>query len=493
MTVPTANPSITGDGPALRASANELFKFASSDDFARWEAQLTATGNCANPVRLHDRVDAIDRVTGEIATIYDTATEPGGVLRIPCGNRREDICPPCSEVYKGDARQIIRSGLTGGKGIPESVAQHPCVFATLTAPGFGPVHTIRTDRAGRKLPCRPRRDAHQRRCPHGRDLSCPRIHRDDDPRLGTPLCPDCYDYTGHVLFNALAPELWRRFTIYLPRQLARLAGITQDQLRREVRVRFVKVAEYQHRGIIHYHTIIRLDAPGDRHQPPPARYTTQLLDQAIRATVAAVGYDTASVTGNGLSLQRVLRFGTQTDVRAIRDTGSLPGTGQALSPLTVANYIAKYATKATSAPGLPLRPVRSATEIEAMACSQHYKQLIATTWELGKDPATAVLGLNRWTHTLGYRGHFLTKSRRYSITFTALRRTRIAYRRQQHHPDGEKDPWGRRLDDRIVLTVSTWQYAGTGHAGTAERALALAAAARARERERIGQEETWTN
>jgi acetyltransferase-like isoleucine patch superfamily enzyme len=34
---------------------------------------------------------------------------------------------------------------------------------------------------------------------------------------GKPMCPDCYDYTGHVLFNALGPELWRRFTIYLPR------------------------------------------------------------------------------------------------------------------------------------------------------------------------------------------------------------------------------------------------------------------------------------
>ena len=44
-----------------------------------------------------------------------------------------------------------------------------------------------------------------------------------------------------------------------------------------------------------------------------------------------------------------------------------------------------------------------------------------------------------------------------------------------------------------MLTVSTWQYAGTGHASTAERALALAAAARVRERERIGREETWTN
>jgi hypothetical protein len=44
-----------------------------------------------------------------------------------------------------------------------------------------------------------------------------------------------------------------------------------------------------------------------------------------------------------------------------------------------------------------------------------------------------------------------------------------------------------------VLTVSTWKYAGSGHANTAERALALSAAARARERERIGREETWMN
>ena len=171
MTVPATTFSLSGNAPESRASADELLKLVSNDDFARWETQLAATGNCASPVRLRGRIDAVDRVTGEKASIYDTASEPGGVLRIPCGNRRECICPACSEVYKGDARQIIRAGLTGGKGIPESVATHPCVFATLTAPGFGPVHTIRTGRGGRRLACRPRRDAHQRRCPHGHDLS----------------------------------------------------------------------------------------------------------------------------------------------------------------------------------------------------------------------------------------------------------------------------------------------------------------------------------
>src|SRR5207244_12083529 len=56
-----------------------------------------------------------------------------------------------------------------------------------------------------------------------------------------------------------------------------------------------------------------------------------------------------------------------------------------------------------------------------------------------------------WTHMLGYRGHFLTKSRRYSVTFGQLRATRTDYRRTQHHPDGEKDPWGRDHDDTTVL------------------------------------------
>jgi hypothetical protein len=209
--------------------------------------------------------------------------------------------------------------------------------------------------------------------------------------------------------------------------------------------------------------------------------------------VAPVRYDTAAVAGDDPSLRRILRFGTQTDVRAIQQTSTLPGTGTALSARAVANYIAKYATKSIGAPGFPDRPVCSAADIDALACNQHYKQLIATTWALGKDPAAASLGLNRRTHTLGYRGHFLTKSRRYSVTFTRLRRARIDYRRAQRHPGGELDPWGRSFDDRIVLTVSTWEYAGTGHANTAERALALASAARARERERIGREETWTN
>src|SRR5215472_15954106 len=87
--------------------------------------------------------------------------------------------------------------------------------------------------------------------------------------------------------------------------------------------------------------------------------------------------------------------------------------------------------------------------------------LLGVCWELGKTPAAGRLALNRWTHMLGYRGHFLTKSRRYSVTFSTLRQARISHRRAQRHPNGEKDPWGRDLDDRIVLVISAWRYAGT--------------------------------
>src|SRR5215471_5204769 len=194
----------------------------------------------------------------------------------------------------------------------------------------------------------------------------------------------------------------------------------------------------------------------------------------------------AAVTAADSNLGRILRFGTQIDTRVIH-------SGGALSAQAVANYIAKYATKTTGAPGLPNRPVYGPAAIARLRCADHYKRLISTCWELGKHPAAAPFGLNRWTHMLGYRGHFLTKSRRYSVTFTVLRQARITHRRQQRHPDGEKDPWGRDLDEHTVLLMTSWRYAGTGHATTAERQLALAAAARAREHDQIAREETWLN
>ena len=141
------------------------------------------------------------------------------------------------------------------------------MFVTLTAPSFGPVHA-RREKDGRVVACRPRRK--DTTCPHGIRLSCGHKHARDDPRLGEPLCPDCYDYTGAVLFNACAPELWRRFTITLEAHSRRQAGLTGQAFAAQLRVSYAKVAEYQRRGVVHFHAIIRLDGPaGPADTPPP--------------------------------------------------------------------------------------------------------------------------------------------------------------------------------------------------------------------------------
>jgi hypothetical protein len=461
-------------GPEASVDDTDTISWA---DFRVWERQLASSGACSHPIRLRGRIDAIDLATGETAPVYNTANEHGEVLHVACGNRREAVCPACSKVYKRDARQLVRAGLAGGKGIPESITAHPCVFATLTAPSFGPVHSRRM-RGRTVLPCRPRRDAKTRRCPHGRDISCPTRHVEDDPRLGQPMCADCYDYTAAVMFNAWAGTLWRRFTTYLPRQLARRLGITQKQLRTLVRVRYVKVAEYQARGVVHFHAVIRLDAPGQGYRSPPPGIDAAMLCDAVRAGVAAVRLAQPDGTGTVITL----RFGSSqgTDVRPIR-RDDLAGTGQPLNHQAVANYIAKYATKTLAVPGLPAYRLHHQSDIEHLRCPAHQKRMITTAWQLGSRRATGQTRFRAWAHMLGYGGHFLTKSQRYSVTFGQLRKARTAHRRAERHPDGEHDPWGRPLDETVVLVISTWTYAGTGYTALADSELALASAARARE------------
>ena len=165
------------------------------------------------------------------------------------------------------------------------------------------------------------------------------------------------------------------------------------------------------------------------------------------------------------------------------ECGGLPGTGRKLSAQAVGNYIAKYATKTLQAPGLPDRPLSSRLDIDRLYCSPHHKQMITTAWELGGGQLTPGLHPSRlckWAHMLGHGGHFLTKSRRYSVTFGQLRHARTQHRRAQRHPDGERDPWGRPLDDTVVLILATWAYDGTGYTAGPSAALALASADRAR-------------
>ncbi|MFB8176056.1 replication initiator [Streptomyces sp. NPDC001709] len=399
--------------------------------------QLSGLGGCTHPIRLdgHRTEYDVDTTTGEIGRVLqhlDSTALPAGQLLVRCNNRRTTRCPACAEVYRRDTFHLITAGLRGGKGTPERVAAHPRVFATFTAPGFGPVHNRRTD---------------------GRRCRCGTHHDQNDDTLGTPLDPDTYDYEAAVLWNAHAGQLWRRFSIYLRREVAKRAGLSQRRFREHARVSFAKVAEYQKRGAVHFHAVIRIDGPDGGETPPPAWATADLLTDAIKEAAANVRVDGPVIEGR----THTFAFGRQLDIRTIRSADF--NDGQELTERAVAAYIAKYATKgAETATGALDRPLKFAAELAQFDISDHARRLIRTAWTLGARKDLEHLRLRAWAHMLGFRGHFSTKSRRYSTTLGALRDARAEWRRAQAATEE------RPTDTTYVL--AHWVFAGTGLSDT---------------------------
>jgi hypothetical protein len=87
-----ASSGVTAITPDLVA---ELVERAAGADFVQLERQLKSTGYCARPVRLKGHTDVCGE-DGRRRSAWSTATEPDGVLRKACGNRREAICPACA-------------------------------------------------------------------------------------------------------------------------------------------------------------------------------------------------------------------------------------------------------------------------------------------------------------------------------------------------------------------------------------------------------------
>jgi hypothetical protein len=381
--------------------------------------QITATGGCTHPIHLSGATTTRDASTGEVLHHYDTADEPYERLSVRCRNRRATICAPCSRLHAGDTYHLVRAGLVGGKNIPVDVRDRPRLFITLTAPSFGAVHRAGTES---QPVCRPRRGRHT--CEHGRATHCDSRHTAlGDPLPGQPLCADCYDYTGHVLWHAHAGRLWKAFTDNLHHHLARRTGQSRTALRRAVRISYAKVAEFQRRAAVHVHAVMRLDGAGGPDDPPPPWADATALIDVVRTAAAAVQL---SVPFHPAFGEYELRWGAQLDARPLRADGG----PDALSDDAVAAYVAKYVTKGAADTGAGLdHPLKFAAEIAIAPVSDHVRTLMATCWRLGDLPELEPLRLRAWTHSLGYRGHVLTKSRVYSTTYTALREERAAHER----------------------------------------------------------------
>jgi hypothetical protein len=257
-------------------------------------------------------------------------------------------------------------------------------------------------------------------------------------------------------------------------------------------VSFAKVAEYQKRGAVHFHAIIRLDAATDCGcpacvVPPPAALTADLLERAVRQAAITVSVPCPALDEDqGVTL--VACWGEQLDVRHITEAGN---DDREVSAEQVAGYVAKYATKSTEALGVTLDHRIGEVELEGLDVPAHVAELVRACWELGGRPALVGLRLRKWAHMLGFDGHFSTKSRRYSTTLGALRRTRVAYAIRRRRGDAlPLDAWGRRPeDDQAVIVVASWTYLGSGYQTTGEAWLAASAAANAREVRRVAREE----
>jgi hypothetical protein len=167
-----------------------------------------------------------------------------------------------------------------------------------------------------------------------------------------------------------------------------------------------------------------------------------------------------------------ITWGTQVDPRVVR----LTNDGE-ITDVAVASYLAKYATKSTEAVGpLAVRITAGNLRLYGNPAS-HQGRLILTAWQLGNHPHPDLQALRRWAHMFGYRGHFATKSRRYSTTMRALRAARRAWYRRQH-------PLSAHRGDETVITITDLEWAGQGWRTTGDALLALSAHARTRDHAR---------
>ncbi|MGC4756976.1 replication initiator [Micromonospora trifolii] len=553
-------------------ATGSAFTRATQPDYFGWLEHVRAAAGCTRPIRLSGSLLTVEQSTGRVLDQRHTDAMPDAAIYTACGNRRATVCPACAHTYQRDAYQLLRAGLIGGKGVPDTVTQHPAVFATFTAPSFGTVHTraVKRHTCGNRKRCDCRPDpCHARRdtglCEHGRPAVCWARHEPGDAVLGQPLCLDCYDHTHQVVWNLFSGELWHRTKQAAERWLAKLArrrGIPRvhvvtasGNIRKvpPVRLSHGKVAEFQARGAVHFHALVRLDGvhSGDPTAviPPPAGFTVADLDDAIRAAVEQVAFTTPTHPDQpeGWSIAWG-DPGKGLDIRSI----SLTGGGEVTDSM-VAGYLAKYATKSTEVTGhRSTRLDRDSIGDYADPDGDHTARLIDACWHTGRPTETPVplsqrprdhrpapgyvkrwecpdcgthtryaacpvcvaqrqaaldtqpasrpqatnpyTRLRRWAHMLGFGGHFLTKARRYSVTFQLLRDTRVTFRRHEHQDHAEEQPGTLRAVDHLdeddtTLIVGTLTFAGVGWHTTGDALLANTAAAMARERRSTGREE----
>lgn len=243
------------------------------------------------------------------------------------------------------------------------------------------------------------------------------------------------------------------------------------------------MVEFQARGVVHVHVPIRIDGPeGPDGASTDLPLSTAELEQAVGRATATVRLRTEPL-GDGSRYE--LRWGSQVDCRPVTGDAERDGdpSSRRAHPKQVAAYLARYLTKSTEDFGLPSR-VRSAAHARHVGATPHAVRIIETVERLSTQ-GEAYVRLRDYRASLGYRGHPITKSRAYSITFGQLRRARRAFRRE---PGVAPDADVRRVldDDTEILEgfelVSNFVFVGRGYLELDQAAAAVRSAAVSRTR-----------
>jgi hypothetical protein len=243
------------------------------------------------------------------------------------------------------------------------------------------------------------------------------------------------------------------------------------ELRGAARLSYMKVVEFQRRGLVHLHLVIRADGKDGPAEPPPHWLDAAVLMDAVSNAVARVGVMVPLIAGTGV---RRAVWGTEHDLRVL-----VPGDDG--DSTAIAAYVAKYATKTADGTPWLAYPIRSAAQLERLELRPHIVGLVRAAWRLGQMRQLRSLRLRAHAHTLGYTGQFSSKSLRYSTTFGALRSARVLHVKGEL--EGEPDYDGE------------WRYAGRGYSHPGADRLAdslFKASVRAPHHLDSGSTVTWT-
>jgi len=265
------------------------------------------------------------------------------------------------------------------------------------------------------------------------------------------VCDRCYRYEELVLWNAHSPRLWARTVLLLKRRLAKQLGVSVRAAKSVFTIESTKAAEFQMRGAVHLHALIRVDRIDSRIGVDQG----DLLVAARSAITTASLKVSDAVAGYGLD---EIRWGRQYDVRPL--VAASPAAG--VEAIAVAGYLAKYVTKdigtvAACSESLPVR--------------QHRRALRDSLEQLASDPDLSFLNLAHRVETLGYPSRPITRSRHYSSTLAALSK-----KRQEWASSGQQQTDGEHSEE--------FRFVGSGWGSGGEHAFA-----RQRSQQRVAAEQ----